>query len=365
MFSQIKYALGALFTKRTTPVTTPNTFFVWEPCSHSHAEVVPGFAKYLLDLGFEVSVLVTPKRLDEGLFSRFTHERMTVNRMSQPAIVHYFKKHGLSGAKGVLITTARKIGAKSSYKTERNLFTQRAARQNVLLVEHDVKQPADHGAVDRNIITLKEIRYKDIRTTVVNPHYFGNINITPKSAGIVKFITVGALRARRRNTTILIDAVASLHSQGIDNFTVTVIGRGDLRGVPAELRRYFDIKGRVDFSQLYSELEQADFFLALLDPDNPSHERYLTTGASGNFQLIYGFAKPCLIAVKFAAAYGFNHRNSIVYTDNAGLAASMLDAINMPQSDYQAKQDAVQELAASIHAHSLDNLRRLIDEGSP
>ena len=53
------------------PVIKDNTFFVWEPCSQSHSEVVPGYVKYLLDLGYHVSVLVNPDRYKEGLFSRF------------------------------------------------------------------------------------------------------------------------------------------------------------------------------------------------------------------------------------------------------------------------------------------------------
>jgi hypothetical protein len=359
MPSKLENLLAALFAKQVTPAISPNTFFVWEPCSHSHAEVVPGYAKYLLDLGFDVSVLLTPERLDEGLFSRFSHDRLTLNRMSQPAIVRYFKRHGLSNAQGVLITTAGKIGSKDSYSAEYALFTDRKPEQKVLLVEHDVKRPTDHGVIDSNVITLRKVQYKNVATAAINPHYFGNINITAKSSGVIKFITAGALRVRRRNTSILIDAVAALHDKGITNFRIIVIGRGSLRGVPTHLRKYFEIRGRVDFSQLYTEMESADFFLALLDPENPLHDRYLTTGTSGNFQLIYGFAKPCLIDAKFAAANGFNAQNSLVYTGNVKLAASMIDAINLTQTEYGAKQQALQALAKTIYAESLANMKQL------
>jgi len=366
MLSNLKYTLGALLAKKQpAPTISENSFFVWEPCSHSHAEVVPGYVKYLLDLGFDVTVFLTPKRLDEGLFSRFSHERMTVSRMSQPAIVRYFKKHGLSHAKGILITTARKIGKKDSYESEYSLFADRTRQQKLLLVEHDVKRTADSGTIDSNVITLRKAQYHDVATTAINPHYFGEIKVTEKHADIVRFVTVGALRARRRNTSILVDAVASLHSKGVQQFKITVIGRGSLRGIPPELRRYFEIKGRVDFSQLYTEMEHADFFLALLDPENPLHDRYLTTGTSGNFQLIYGFAKPCLIAEKFAAPNGFDADNSIVYTGNTGLAHSMTEAIGMSQPDYRAKQLSLQKLAAAIYAESLANMKRLTQEESP
>lgn len=360
--SRIKYTVGALFTERATPAVSSNTFFVWEPCSHSHAEVVPGYVKYLLDLGFDVSVLITPQRLDEGLFSRFTHPRLTVNRLTQSAIIGYFKEHGLSNARGVLITTARKIGAKESYKSEYALFADRTRGQKVLLVEHDVKRPADSGSIDTNVITLRKVNYRGVATTMVNPHFFGTVDITAKNTDIVSFITVGALRARRRNSSLLVDTVTKLHDGGIHNFKIAVIGRGSLRGIPPHLHRYFDIKGRVDFVQLYAAVEEADFFLPLLDPDNPLHERYSTTGTSGSFQLIYGFAKPCLIAEKFAVPNGFNAENSVVYTGNADLARHMIDAINMGRTEYRSMQQALQALATSIYDESLANLRQLTRE---
>ena len=37
-----------LFTPQSSPIIKENTFIVWEPCSKSHSEVVPGFCKYLL-----------------------------------------------------------------------------------------------------------------------------------------------------------------------------------------------------------------------------------------------------------------------------------------------------------------------------
>ena len=48
------------------------------------------------------------------------------------------------------------------------------------------------------------------------------------------------------------------------------------------------------------KIEENDYFLPLLDNRMTEHERYITIGTSGSFQLIYGFAKPCLIHTKFA-----------------------------------------------------------------
>ncbi len=195
---------------------------------------------------------------------------------------------------------------------------------------------------------------------MVNPHYFGNVSITTKNSGIVNFITIGAMRSKRRNTRLLTEAVIALSEIGITNYKITVIGRGSLRGVPRHLRKYFDIKGKLNFFSLYEELEKSDFFLTLLDPDNPSHDRYITTGTSGSFQLIYGFVKPCLIAEKFARRNGFDESNSIIYSKNDNLSQAMSDAIHMRQNAYVEMQQELKKQAKKLYEESLKNLKKLV-----
>jgi hypothetical protein len=347
-----------LFTGNQSPAVGANTFLVWEPCTYSHAEVVPGYVKYLLDLGYDVSVLATPARFDEGLFARSSDPRITLNRMSQRAIRRHFARNGLGEARGILITTARKISGADNYDAELALFARRGAGQRVLLVEHDVRKVVDAGELPPDVITLREVDYRGCRTTVVNPHYFGDVRIAPKH-DVVDFITIGALRGKRRNTTLLVEAAAALHARGFRNFRITVIGRGSLRSVPAELRAYFRILGRVDFARMYDAVEAADFFLPLLDPGNPQHERYITTGTSGSFQLIYGFRKPCLIAAKFARLNGFDGSNSLVYADNPDLVAAMVEAMGLTQAAYSSLQEGLARTADRLYAESLANLGRL------
>jgi hypothetical protein len=362
MFIRTKNFISRLFARTPAPIISQNTFLVWEPCTYSHAEVVPGYVKYLLDLGLEVSVFMTPKRYEEGLFTRFHHSHLALNNMPQAAIRRYFKKKGLAQAKGILITTARKISGASNYASERGLFADKSTDQKVLLVEHDVKATVDNRLINPEIITLRKIHYKNASTTVVNPHYFGEVKITAKNSDRVNFITIGAMRGKRRNASLLLDAVNVLHASGITNYKITVIGRGSLRGVPRHIRKYFDIKGRLGFAQMYDEIEQADFFLPLLDVENPLHERYITTGTSGSFQLIYGFVKPCLIAEKFAATNGFEQRNSIVYAANSDLGQAMIKAIQMTPTDYGSMQAALKKYADALYAESLANLQQLLNQ---
>lgn len=343
------------------PYIYPDTFFVWEPCSKSHSEVVPGFAKYLLDLGYSVSVLVTPDRLKEGLFSRFQNRRLFLNKMSQKEIKHYIHENMLSDAKGIMVTTVGKINDALDYSDAKKYFKLETG-QKAVFVEHEVCHSVDNGTFWDKLITLRKIDYKGANSVVVNPHYFGDIKITTKNEGITNFITVGAIKEGKKNSDLIIQSVKKLHESGITNFKVTVVGKGSLKHIPSEIQKYFDIKGRLDFSDMYKELEKADFFLTAYEKDKPGHIRYITSGTSGNFQLVYGFGKPCIIVKEFGPINGFNEKNSILYNEDEDFADAMKKGILLSQEDYSNMQNDLLAYAQSLYNESLNNLRSLINE---
>lgn len=351
--------LKDLFFKEKKPFIGNNTFLLWEPCSKSHAEIIPGYAKYLLDLGYEVSVMISCDKYHKGLFSRINNDKISINKFNQKEACRYFEKYGLNGAKGCLITTARRLSMyKGTYEEELSLFPE-DERAKVFFVDHDIHTATDEGNNKREIITLMKVNYENALSTVINPHYFGHINFSSKN-NITNFIMIGALKAQQRNTDLLVNSVKKIVDSGITNFKITVIGNGSLKGVEKKYKSYFDLKGRVDFETMYRELEKADFFLPMLDNQNPKHDRYITTGTSGSFQLIYGFRKPCLIVEKFAGYHGFNNSNSIVYKSNSHFTDAMITAINMNKEQYADMQWNLTNLAESLYHLSLDNMRSLV-----
>lgn len=222
--------LGRLLPAKTVPCHDKETFFVWEPCSHSHAEVLPGYAKLLLDAGYKVSVLVTPERLKEGLFSQFHDERLKINCMPQRSIRRFFAENGLADAAGIIITTAGKLAKGANYEKAKALFGAISSEQRILLVEHDVKEAADLGTLTKNIITLSEINYKNAETTPVNPHYFGDFETRDKNESTV-FLVIGASRKTRKNLELLVKAVDKLQNCGVENFKIIVAGKPDRKSV--------------------------------------------------------------------------------------------------------------------------------------
>ena len=109
---------------------------------------------------------------------------------------------------------------------------------------------------------------------------------------------------------------------------------------------------------MFEKLESADFFLPLLDPDNPAHDRYLTTGVTGSAQLIYGFAKVPVIHSKFADFYRFNNSNAIVYSGD--MTDAMLHAINMTDTEYEKLRQSLKQTADEIKRESINNLREIL-----
>lgn len=115
------------------PIIKDNTFLLWEPCTHSHAEIVPGFAKYLLDLGYHVSILINPKRYKEGLFCRFDNENISYNKMSKRQIRKFFKKSTLDNVQGTLITTIGKLYDGKDLDQAYNFFNKKLIEINFSL----------------------------------------------------------------------------------------------------------------------------------------------------------------------------------------------------------------------------------------
>ena len=341
------------------PIIKDNTFIVWEPCTNSHSEVVPGYVKYLLDLGYHVSVCLSPTNYKINAFARFKNDNLYINKMSKKQIKTFFKKDKLSDIKGVLITSCHKLCDEIHLKNCYKHFNSNVDKTKIFFVSHDIKKMVDAKTLNKNLITLREMDYKGAKTTVVNPHYFGDVKITPKNNEIINFITIGTIRNTRKNTNLFVDAAIELLKRGITNFKITVVGKGHISDISKNVRPYFDIKGHLDFNDMYDEIEKADFVLTSYEL--PRHIRYNTTGTSGNFQLVYGFLKPIIIKEAFAKINGFTDENSILYKEDADFVDAMISAINMSSSDYEKMQENLKTYEQDLYQTSLQNLKELIN----
>jgi hypothetical protein len=340
------------------------TFIIWEPHTRTHADTLPGWTKYLLDMGYRVLVIVGSHRINDGLFM-YSHPNLRVLRMPQPIARLWLRNKKFADSAGILVTSAEQL-KRGKAKNQRPGYDEayrwfrRAPREKIFLVFHDIKKEVDAGCNPAGIFTLDKMDYKGAKTIAVNSHYIGEIPAHKKN-NITNFITIGTLKGGRRNARLLLESVAALHNAGVRNFRITAVGRNVAKfAVPAELRGYFDLYDSLGFNAMYRKIAAADFFLPLLDADTADNDRYITTGTSGNFQLMYGFAKPPVIAKKFAAKKSFDAGNSLVYEHNADLADAMKCAIAMPPKEYDAMRDALTQTANGIYKKSLKNFKAKI-----
>jgi hypothetical protein len=161
-----------------------------------------------------------------------------------------------------------------------------------------------------------------------------------------------------------VDAVRELVGSGERGFEVTVIGKRGVGGLPADIAGMFRALGRVSFATLYAEVERADVLLTAYEAENPDHDFYRTSGTSGNFQLAWGFAKPCVVLREFAPINGLDGDNSILYDGSGGLADGMRRAIALTPAAYARMQARLRQDAAALADASRRNLAALLGSGA-
>ena len=316
-----------------------------------HHECLPGYAKYFLELGYNVDVLM----LEEGVDSFCVFDKT-----DKLQIYSYKENQEVYDNKMILRSILRKY----------DYVFLNTIDQGVKKVFNSFNILELPGAivVDHSTNTLKKTKFKEllekkrvvtlgnfgIGTIYVNPHYFGKIPRVNKNKK-TNFVVVGNTWSKCRNYNQLFDAVKKLSEKSLD-FKVTVFGRHTDLEIPEKIAKYFDFKGRVTYEQMYNELQNSDFILMLLDPQFEKHLSYKTTKVTGNAQLSYGFKKPPIINKEFADFYHFSPKNAII-EEGGDLYAAMEKAINCPQDQYSAMQNNLETTADKIFKESLNNLR--------
>lgn len=351
-----------IFWKPKWPEIHGNTAILWEPCSNSHGEIVPGYAKYLLELGYEVLVLLTLKRLDEGLFSRFHHERLRFVALSQWQIRQFMRSGTASQAALVMISTVGKLPHKKNGEPDLDAVFGTNKPPKLLLVEHDAKSKIDQQAWQDNYITLAKLDYQNSHSAMINPHYFGPYEAANKTSETTNFLIVGAARGKRRNTSMLFDALERLVQHGHHNFTLKMVGKKDRTSIPDAIRDHVQVMGHLDFKDLYREVEMADFLVTAFEKHNPDHQLYRSVKTSGSTLLAYGFNKPMILQKEFERVTALREENSIMYDENSDLYDALLHAIKMSAPEYIEITQQLARDTQELYEISLKNLKSLIDE---
>lgn len=322
-----------------------------------HGECILGLYRYLADMHYDVDFLI-----HEGTYKEKALDMIHCNRVyhCDVELMALLLQHLLIERYKLVIFNSNAFTWKGKWHTVLQEFPfLNQYIDKIYVLEHQMEY-LDRTLLEMgHVFVLTDKLPVDKRLIPVNCHWFGNTGLPAKNK-VTRFISVGAIDPVRKNFKKLLDAVKSLNNQGITNFRITVIGLGYLANIDPEIRHFFSVWGRVAYSTLYAEMRRSDFVLTLLDPENPDHDRYITRGTSGSFQLIYGFSKPCLIAEKFADVYGFSSENAVVYMGNNDLGMAMQKAIAMTDVEYDRIRNNLITMSRAIYNQSFANLKRAL-----
>ena len=329
-----------------------------------HYETILGICKCCLDLGYNVDILTRDPA--EKIFQYLSFENVRVYECTSKTFDKIYNDYDFSQYERIIYNSKRayfinknKISPCGCDISECYKVVKRGQKPNIYLQHHLDKIIETPN--DIQIILGNPSKHEDWDNLVVDLNYFRTSTPNFKNKNnITNFISVGELSKKRRNFSLLVDAVDALHNQKYTNFKVTVIGRGKIEDIPEDLKQYFSILGRVDYPKLYKELQEADYVLPLLDPSLEEHRKYMSLQVSGTALLIYNFYKPCLIHKAFADVYNLSDSTSLVYEDNSDFANYMKKAIDLENDKYIELQKNLYILDEEIHNKSVNNLKRLL-----
>lgn len=196
------------------------TILILEP-NYCHGEVIPGFCRHLLDMGYRVDVLMHHSLarqsplccFKEGDIHIFTAMCTSWKRLAKAPVLNRYE--------AILVSTSAFYDtpgwAGFLHMTGLDRFT------NLLAVEHELNDIPRFGeeGLERQgrLLTLGSFP----KGTMVNPHFFGEIPPAPRNREPV-FITVGSLSAQRKNHNLLIEALQTIYHEGHRDFSVIIVG---------------------------------------------------------------------------------------------------------------------------------------------
>ena len=326
-----------------------------------HNEVIPGYLKYLNELGYKCDVLIAQNIAKDNIFCNIPENLYENTYLARSFVI---QKILLSPK----IKKYKKILLTSNYiytlKTTLSNFANLQDKNKFIFVEHNLKNITDELLNRHKYICLNNFSRNNLENNVVNPHYFGDIKITDKNPDVTKFIIIGRVRNDRQNYSLITDTIYKLKSQNIFNYKITIVGSWWNGEIDSKLRNEINLeyKGRLNFSDMYKEIEQADFFLSLFDENNPEHQCYKESVTSGQIQLIYGFSKPTIIPKSFAPHYGFNNQNAILFDNENDFSNALIKGIKMKNDEYKQLQNNLKNYADNVYKKSLENLERQLND---
>lgn len=334
-----------------------------------HGETLPGYVQYLQDLGFYVIVLTRYFVYSDSPFGRLPMKpphfcmapwemRLFLNRCKTQefgfilynSAVLYLGDYNFNGRLEIFLKGRISNGSKRFALIEHSLRSD----TNLEYFKNLTDESQTKQNLYRNSFVLTQQTFDGHIIPMLNPCFFGTVQKKHKLNTKRIFITIGNVISGNRNFNLLFDTIKKL--ENTEKFEVWIIGKVFDKEIIKKIPSCVKVLGRLTFAEMYDRLEQADFFLPLLDPQ--TQPLYLHECTSGSRQLILGFCIPPIIHEVFAEHYGFMPGSCLMYNQKKTFLSAIRQALEMDNEKYENMRLSIEELQKEVRKTSIDNLRK-------
>ena len=328
------------------------TILLFEPNSF-HYECSPGYAKYFIDLGYNVDILMHISGIDA--FEYFENKdkiRLFIyNELEQINSYSKIFRSQFSVYSYIVIQTI------STYSININSNLGLLNNDKVIYVFHfTYYYEIHHFSAIKNQNRIWTLGHFPIGLQVV-PFYAGKFKLRNKNRK-TRFFVVSTIY---RNYNYLVSASEKLKNDNLD-FEVFVVGKVkqfSLKNINEKIRDNFIFNYKVNFKLLYKIIYYSDFIIITLDPDNKHDNIFKNKKVTGAAQLSLGFLKPVLINKYFLQNYDISQSNCLIY-DKTNFYDVMKKAILLNNKDYKEMQMNLNRLVDKIKFKSIINIKKTL-----
>ena len=329
------------------------TILLFEP-NHYHYECSPGYAKYFVDLGYNVDVLMKKQGKDSFYFfdnkdkiRLFIYDNLKQIRNYAKVLRSHFRSYSY-----IVIQTlsTKTFGTISKLGLNRN--------GKVIYIFHFTYY--------YKILHFSSIKNKNRVWTLGNfsvglqvvPFYIGNLKLKNKNKR-TRFFTVSTVS---RQYNYLISAFEKLKDNNFE-FDVIVVGkvkRFSIKNISEKLKDNFIFNYKVNYETLYKLVYSSDYIIITLDPDDKKNRIFKNKKVTGSAQLSLGFIKPALINKYFQDKYDMNEENSFPF-DKINIYNTLKKAILFNNENYKKMQLNLINLANKAKEKSMINIKKTLN----
>ena len=329
------------------------TILLFEP-NHYHYECSPGYAKYFVDLGYNVDVLMKKQGKDSFYFfdnkdkiRLFIYDNLKQIRNYAKVLRSHFRSYSY-----IVIQTlsTKTFGTISKLGLNRN--------GKVIYIFHFTYY--------YKILHFSSIKNKNRVWTLGNfsvglqvvPFYIGNLKLKNKNKR-TRFFTVSTVS---RQYNYLISAFEKLKDNNFD-FDVIVVGkvkRFSTKNISEKLKDNFIFNYKVNYETLYKLVYSSDYIIITLDPDDKKNRIFKNKKVTGSAQLSLGFIKPALINKYFQDKYDMNEENSFPF-DKKNIYNTLKKAVLFNNENYKKMQLNLINLANKAKEKSMINIKKTLN----